>query len=89
MKLKKNFVLIFCLLAGIIVGTLVASFAQDVSFLRFLAFSQSVGIPLSKPFVLDLIVVQFSIAFEMTVNLAQIICITLSIFCYQSLSKKI
>lgn len=89
MKLKKNFVLIFCLLAGIIVGSLLAGFAQEVSFLKFLAFSQSVGIPVSNPFLLDLIVAKFSIAFEMTINLAQIICLSLSLVLYQKLSKKL
>lgn len=89
MKVKKNFVLIFCLIAGIIVGSLLASFANDVTFLRFLSFSQTVGIPLSKPFVLDLIVAKFSFALEMTINLAQIICISVALLFSQTLAKKL
>lgn len=89
MKLKKNLALMFCLLAGIVVGTLAAGAASQVSYLRFLSYSQTVGISASDPFLLNLIVARIAFGFEMSVNIAQIICIALSLVFYQKVAKKL
>lgn len=89
MKLKKDIVLLFYILAGIMVGSLIASATAGIPALSWLSYGQSIGIPTSNPMYLDLAVVQVAFALEMGVNIAQIICIILSLFFYRWTIKRI
>ena len=89
MKIKKNLILLFYILAGVIVGALIASFAQDVSFLSWLAYGKTMGIPTSDPMFLDLSIIKVAFGLEMGINVAQIITISLSIFCYKATVHKL
>lgn len=86
MKTKRNLLLVFYLLAGIIVGSLVGSLCADVSFLRWLSFGGSVGFSPDAPFVLDLHVLVLTFGFSFTITVAQIIFIALAIFLYNKTS---
>ena len=57
MKLKKNLVFLFFIIAGIIIGSLIASLSEGVPFLSWLAYGKTVGISAASPMVLDLSVV--------------------------------
>ncbi len=87
--MKKNLILLFYILAGIIIGALIASFARDVSFLSWLAYGETVGIPTASPMYLDLSVVKVAFGLEMGINVAQIFTIALSIFCYKATVHKL
>ncbi|MDL2323803.1 DUF4321 domain-containing protein [Ruminococcaceae bacterium OttesenSCG-928-A16] len=82
MKLKRNLLLIFYLLAGIVVGAMLASACQNISFLRWLSYADGIGFNPDSPFVLNLSVLQLSFGFTMRISVAQIITIALSIFLY-------
>ena len=68
---------------------LIASFARDVSFLSWLAYGETVGIPTASPMYLDLSVVKVAFGLEMGINVAQIFTIALSIFCYKATVHKL
>ena len=81
-KTKRNFLLLFYLLAAIIIGALLASLCANVSFLSWLAYSRSIGFSPENPFVLDLSVLKLTFGFSMGISVAQIITIALAIFLY-------
>ncbi len=87
--LRKNLVFVFFLLAGIVMGSLIASLSQGVPLLRWLAYQQSVGIPVHNPFILDLIAFRFSVGAEVSVSVAQIFTILIAMFAYNGVGKKL
>lgn len=89
MKLKRNLVFLFFLLAGIIVGALLASWGQQVPFLGWLAYGKTVGISTADPLILDLSMLRMAFGLEIGVNIAQIITITLSLLIYKSVAQKL
>ena len=89
MKLKRNLAFLFFLLAGIILGALLASLGQQNSFLSWLAYGKTVVISVSDPLILDLSMLRMAFGLEIGVNVAQIITITLSLLIYKSVSQKL
>ena len=88
MKVKKTVAFLFFLVAGVILGSLIANAASGVSFLSWLSFGKWVGVPIATPFVLDLALLKLSFAFEIGVNVAQIIFITIGMFLYRFVAQK-
>lgn len=86
--MKRNFLLAFYLLAGIIVGAMLASLCADVGFLQWLSYSGNIGFNPSSPFVLDLSVFSLTFGFSMHISVAQIITIGLAIFLYNKTKIK-
>ncbi len=86
-RMKNNLIFIFFLLAGIIVGSLVASMAEGVSFLSWLAYGSSIGISANNPMILDLAIIKIAFGFEMGINIAQIIFILIALACYKGFGK--
>ena len=82
MKLKRTLLLWFFILAGIVLGAMLASVCRNVSFLSWLAYSQSIGFNADAPFVLDLSVIRITFGFSMGISVAQIITIALAIWAY-------
>ncbi len=80
--MKRAFLLIFYLMAGVILGALLANLCQNVPFLNWLAYSKSLGISPDSPFVLDLSVLQVSFSFAMHISAAQVITIAMALFAY-------
>ncbi len=87
--MKKNILLLFFILAGAMMGSLIASAAAGVPMLSWLAYSETIGIPTSNPAFLDLAVVRVAFGLEMGLSVAQIGCIILSLFGYRWALKKI
>ena len=75
----------FIIVSAVVVGGLVTELIKNVDFLWWLSYSKSIGIPLDKPFVLDLSVLKFSISFEVGVSVCQIIFLVISIFVYRKI----
>ncbi len=80
--MKRNFLFLFYLLAGIIFGSLIAGVCGKIPGLTWLAYSNSIGLSMRNPAVLNLIIVKISLGFEMSVSVAQIITIAIAMFIY-------
>lgn len=88
MKLKQNFLFAFYLLAGIILGGMLASLCEHINFLKWLAYSASIGFNPKSPFVLDLSVFSLTFGFSIEISVAQIITIGLALFLYNKTKIK-
>ena len=87
--LKRTIAFLFFLLAGIVLGTVIARLCAEVSFLSWLAYSMSVGLDTASPLVIDLIVFKLAFGFSLTVNPAQIICIIIALIVYNKTCKNL
>lgn len=61
MKMKRTLLLWFFILAGIVLGAMLASVCRNVPFLSWLSYYQSIGFNSDAPFVLDLSVVKLTV----------------------------
>ncbi len=84
---KKTIAFLFFLLAGIVVGTVIAKLCLNVPFLSWLAYTMSVGLDTGAPAVLDLIVFKLAFGFTLSVNIAQIFCIIIALIVYNKTCK--
>lgn len=90
MKGKLNMaLLLFFLLAGVITGALLASLAFGIPFLSWLAYGKNFGLSVQEPLIVDFSVIRLALGFEISINIAQIITITLSMLLYRLVGKKI
>ncbi|MEG2203625.1 MAG: DUF4321 domain-containing protein [Oscillospiraceae bacterium] len=89
MKFKRNLVFAFFLIAGVIVGGALASLTASIPFLSWLSYGRTIGISTADPLLLDLALVKIAFGFELGVNLAQIITITLALLTYKSVAAKL
>ena len=80
LRMKKNLILLFLLLAGVMFGSLLAAATRGIPWLSWLSYGQTVGISVDNPMILDLAVIQLAFGFELGVNIAQIICVLIAIF---------
>lgn len=80
--MKKTVVLVFYLLAGVVLGGMLASLCGQVPFLEWLAYSGSIGISPDAPFVLDLSVLRLTFGFSMGISVAQVLTVGLALFLY-------
>ncbi len=79
--MKKTFWFLFWLLAGLLVGSLVASLCASSSIFWWLAYGQSISFSPAA----DLIVMQFALDVSFSLNLAQILCVLIAMFCNRHL----
>lgn len=77
--MKKTFLFLFYLLAGIITGALLANVCNGLE-IPWIGYSNTIGL---NPTVLDLIIVKITFGFTMTVSVAQIITIAIAMFLYE------
>ncbi len=89
MRLKKNLILLFLLLAGVVFGSLLAAATRNIPWLAWLSYGQTVGISVNNPMILDLAVIRLAFGFELGVNIAQIICVLLAILAYKGLAARL
>ena len=82
MKATKTFWFIFWLLAGFIVGGLIASLCAGVPALSWLAYGSSISFTPAA----DLVVLKFSLALTFQMNLAEVLCVLGAMFCYHHFS---
>ncbi len=86
MKFNRTFLLLFYLLAGIIVGSLLAQLFAGVPALSWLAYYAEIGF---DPFTLDLAILNFTFGMRMGINVAQVITISLALFIYSKTAGRI
>ena len=89
LRMKKNLILLFLLLAGVMFGSLLAAATRGIPTLSWLSYGQTVGISVDNPMILDLAVIQLAFGFELGVNIAQIICVLIAIFAYKGLVSRL
>ncbi len=89
MKLQRTLAFLFFLLAGIIVGALLASVGEAVPFLSWLAYGKTIGLSTSNPMLLDLSMLKVAFGFEIGINVAQIITITIALLVYRNVAQKL
>ena len=80
--IQKNLLLLFYVLAGIVIGAMLANVCQNVSFLSWLSYYQSIGFNAASPFVLDLSVIKITFGFSTGISVAQIFTIAAALFLY-------
>ena len=80
LRMKKNLILLFLLLAAA---------TRGIPWLSWLSYGQTVGISVDNPMILDLAVIQLAFGFELGVNIAQIICVLIAIFAYKGLVSRL
>ncbi len=84
---KKTIAFLFFLLAGIVLGTIIARLCDGISFLSWLSYTMSVGLDTDHPVVLDLIVMKIAFGITLSVNTAQVICVIISLIAYNKTCK--
>ncbi|MBQ7968968.1 MAG: DUF4321 domain-containing protein [Clostridia bacterium] len=76
----------FPVLCGIVIGMMIAHFTQDISALSWLSFGLRFGT--ENPFVLDLGLLDFTLGIGVNLNVATVICITLSLIIAKYINKR-
>ena len=87
MKLKKTLIFLLFLLAGILLGAVIAAACQGVSFLSWLSYTASLGFGMPNGVTLDLVIMTLAFGFSFEISVAQIICIIASLAIYTGFSK--
>ena len=82
-KNGKFLILLIFIVAGILIGGLIAELCRDVAALSWLSYGKSLGISTTQPFVLDLVILRFSLGFMIDINIAMLIGILTSLFLYK------
>lgn len=78
----KNFwILLVFILAGIVIGGLLATYTSEISWLKWLSYGQEFG--LKNPIELDLNVFSITLGLWIKINVASIIGILIAIFAYR------
>lgn len=89
MRFRKVIVTIVLFVGAIVFGWLIGSMCSEVAPLSWLGYSVGFGIPSSNPFVLDIAILQLTLGFYVSINVAQIILLTIAIFMYKPMLKKL
>ncbi len=79
---KRNLLFIFYLVAGIVIGALIAHLCSGVPYLSWLAYYVTFGINNGAPLVLDLGVLQLTFGLGIGIYAAQVFTIGLAMFLY-------
>ena len=81
--MKKDFMFLFYLLAGIIAGSIIANLCTGVGALSWLAYGQTIGFAPNAPAVIDLAIIKVTFGFSMSLTVAHIITISLALLLYR------
>lgn len=84
--MKRTLLLFLYLLGGILLGTLLAELASKVSFLKWLCIGETIGL---DSFAVDLAVLQFSVSFHISLNIAMLLCIAAAIVLYVTTASRV
>lgn len=85
MKLRRNVLFCFYLLAGVVMGGLLASLCAGVPMLSWLCYESSIGF---SPVTVDLSIITFTFGAQMGINVAQIITVAISLWLYYKVAGK-
>lgn len=80
---KNIWILILCLLAGLVIGGLLGDIAKNVDFLWWLSYGEEFG--LSTPITLNLSVITITFGLMFKINVASIIGMIAAVFVYRKI----
>jgi hypothetical protein len=80
---KNSWVLLLCILAGIVIGGAIGNYLGEISYLSWLKFGYDFGIP--DPFTLDFGIIMLRFGFMLKISIASLIGIAISVFVYKKL----
>ena len=78
---KSSWILLLCLLAGIVIGGAIGNYLGEIAVLAWLRFGYDFGI--RDTFTLDLGIIVLRLGFMITINIASLIGLAISIFVYK------
>ena len=78
---KNIWILLVFILAGLVIGGLIAQLAHNIDFLWWLSYGQSFGF--STPIQLDLNIIQLTFGLMLKINIASIIGVIIAILIYR------
>ncbi len=84
--MKKKIILIFLLIAAAIIGSIIATACDGVTYFNWLSYAKSVGV---QPFTLDAVSINFTFGVNFSLSVAQIICFIIAIIAYPKLARSI
>lgn len=79
MKAKNSLLLIFMVLAGYVVGGMLAQVTKNISFLSWLSYSQPIGLDAGKPAQIDLAFLKLAFGFQMNLNVSEVVLMIVAI----------
>lgn len=85
--MRKNFIFAFYVIAGILLGSLVAALAANVSWLAWLRFGVDIGLGADAPAVLDLSVLKLAFGINISVTIAHVITIATALLLHSRRGK--
>ena len=85
MKIRSYWIIVFVMLIGLIIGTVIGSYCSGISALSWLNYGQVFG--LTSPLVLDLGVIVLTLGLTIKINIASILGIMIAFLCYKLLVK--
>jgi hypothetical protein len=85
MKGKNTLILIFMLLAGFVIGGLIAQVTSNIFFLKWLSFSMPIAINNGNPVSIDLVLFRISFGFYMKINVSEVVCIIIALLLHRRL----
>lgn len=83
MKKKSKIILLIYIIAGIILGGLIAALTKDISGLSWLSYGKTFGIGSPGNWLIHFSVVKIAFAMDLEVNVAIIIMTLLSLILYK------
>ncbi len=84
---KKDFLFVFYLISGIIVGSLLTAVCENVSWLSWVSYGITVGFGIDSPAILDLSVLKLALGFSFSLTVAHIITIAAAMAIYGRFKK--
>lgn len=87
--MKKFLILMLFLLGGILLGTLLTKIAEQVSFLKWLCWGDSIGIGYPNPATVDLSVLKLQFGISLQMNIAKLLSIIVSLVLFLKVGKKL
>lgn len=81
-KAKNTLILVFLVLAAVVLSALIGTLTQNVEFLKWLTWGESVGFDAVN---LNLAIINLSFSFKMQVNVLQVILIAAALLLYKKI----
>lgn len=83
MKSKNILLPLMLVIAGIVVGAMLATAVKGIPVLAFLAYSRTFGISTLKPLLLNLSVLRIVFGAEIDINVAEVLCVVAALLLYR------
>ncbi|NLK70813.1 MAG: DUF4321 domain-containing protein [Clostridiales bacterium] len=84
--MKKKIILIFLLIAAAIIGSIIATACDGVTYFNWLSYAKSVGV---QPFTLDIVSINLTFGLNFSLSVAQIICFIIAFFIYPKIVSRL